>query len=1135
MKTTTHLLILIALMLLGHPFANAKVVYVNTAVGAGGDGTSWFTAFECLQNALAQTVAGDEVWVAAGTYYPDDGVAVTSGDRTATFTLKQDVKLYGGFMGGETYLGQRNPETNVTVLSGEIWTEKIYWSLHVVTLSGSASLDGVTVAKGNANGEAAPFNQGGGVLVSGGSFTVNRCVFTTNAASSGGAIYSSSTSVLASNCTFSDNSATSYGGAIYTYPSSVTATNCTFSRNSTITTLSTQGGGAIYSSSVTAEDCAFSNNSTNACGGAIRSSSVTAKRCTFSGNFSKASGGAIDSESGNTATVTSCTFSGNTASSSGGAIYSYSSSLLVTSCTFVDNSSYYSGGAINSGTTTTSFIAAIDCTFTSNTASYSASSGGAIHSSSSSSYYQVTASCLITTTNCTFTGNTAPSGGMVASTSSTYSFSSIVATDCTFSGSRSSPSCGAIYSTSSSGSSSVTATRCLFSDNTTSLSGGAIFSSSSGSPSSGSFSRVVMTSCMFFGNAASSSGGAVYSSSPTSSQITATNCNFSGNATATSGGAIYSSCSNSYSSDYSQVTATNCTLSGNTATSGGAIYSGGGGSDSLVTVTNSALSGNTASSSGGAIYSSSVLAANCTLIDNLARGTGRKGGGIYASGLVKLFNSILWHTLAEAQDNLIYITSTGSLRNADVAFPSPLNQAKSIIKGGIAAISAETGAVVSLGETAVTILSSDPLFSNAASPVGPDGIWQTLDDGLRLQSNSPALNFGLSMYLPVDTYDLDTDENLVELLPVDLVGHDRIQGAALDLGAYETGDSFQPVAILTQPASTTQSRGLAAKFTVTATGYDLRFQWYLGSSGDVSQPITGATTASYTTPELLATSHYWVSVSNLLGFVRSQTATSYAESELFFTTGGNKIWFTQSATTHDGVSAGQSGVINHSQSTYLQTTVENAGTLSFWWRVSSQSSGDYLRFYIDGLEQSGSISGTAGTWVRKTFAVATAGSHTFKWAYTKNASTSSGSDCGWVDQVEWLPAVVTTTYQTWVSSYNLTGDNALMTANPSGDGINNLLKYAMGLNPNSPTLAATDGTKLGLPLTAFAAGSMKFTFIKDTAKSDLTYTVETCTNLTTWNPVTVGIVETSLAGTLVRVVVTLPVNEQIFCRLKVTE
>jgi hypothetical protein len=110
-----------------------------------------------------------------------------------------------------------------------------------------------------------------------------------------------------------------------------------------------------------------------------------------------------------------------------------------------------------------------------------------------------------------------------------------------------------------------------------------------------------------------------------------------------------------------------------------------------------------------------------------------------------------------------------------------------------------------------------------------------------------------------------------------------------------------------------------------------------------------------------------------------------------------------------------------------------------------------------------------------------------------------------------------------------------MTANPSGDGINNLLKYAMGLNPNSPTLAATDGTKLGLPLTAFAAGSMKFTFIKDTAKSDLTYTVETCTNLTTWNPVTVGIVETSLAGTLVRVVVTLPVNEQIFCRLKVTE
>ena len=43
------------------------------------------------------------------------------------------------------------------VLSGEIWAEKIYWLLHVVTLAGNATLDGVNVTRGNANGETAPY------------------------------------------------------------------------------------------------------------------------------------------------------------------------------------------------------------------------------------------------------------------------------------------------------------------------------------------------------------------------------------------------------------------------------------------------------------------------------------------------------------------------------------------------------------------------------------------------------------------------------------------------------------------------------------------------------------------------------------------------------------------------------------------------------------------------------------------------------------------------------------------------------------------------------------------------------------------------------------------------------------------
>ena len=472
---------------------------------------------------------------------------------------------------------------------------------------------------------------------------------------------------------------------------------------------------------------------------------------------------------------------------------------------------------------------------------------------------------------------------------------------------------------------------------------------------------------------------------------------------------------------------------------------------------------------------------------------------------MKIFNNIFWHTLAEAQDNLIYIASTGSIRNADVEFPSPLNQAKNLIKGGIAAITSDTGAVVSLGTTSVTLPSADPLFLNAGNPVGADGIWKTADDGLRLQASSPAVDLGLSMYLPVDTYDLDTDNNKTEQLPVDLAGSARIQRAALDLGAYEEGENFLPIVIANQPQSATILTENIVTFTVTASGYSLSYQWFTGDSGDTSHPIAGATSNSFTTPELVTTEKYWARVKNGLVHADSQTATATVvpviitahpvntlaaagatstlsvtasgreltyqwyqgasgetglpipggtgailttpplttttsfwvrvtsihgsvdsqsavvsivadliaaavnkECNLSFTAGGNGPWLFQSATTYDGVSAAQSAAITHNQSSQMQTTVSGAGTLTFWWRVSSQASNDYLRFYIDGTEQTGRISGTTGTWAQKTFTVTSAGAHTFKWSYTKNASTSSGSDCGWVDDVVWTPKLITT-------------------------------------------------------------------------------------------------------------------------------
>ncbi len=144
----------------------------------------------------------------------------------------------------------------------------------------------------------------------------------------------------------------------------------------------------------------------------------------------------------------------------------------------------------------------------------------------------------------------------------------------------------------------------------------------------------------------------------------------------------------------------------------------------------------------------------------------------------------------------------------------------------------------------------------------------------------------------------------------------------------------------------------------------------------------GSTTLDFTLPELLAEDF------ETAGFM------AYP-----WVMGGSADWVIDSSNPYEGSCSARSGVVSHNQQSDLEVTVEVTASsdISFWYKVSSEATYDFLRFYIDGA-QIASWAGTVG-WTQFTYPVAS-GSRTFKWSYTKDGSVSTGDDAGWVDYIE---------------------------------------------------------------------------------------------------------------------------------------
>ena len=215
----------------------SNIIYVNAANTGTQNGTSWAKAFKCLQDALevarrCNTVT--QIWVAGGTYYPDEGGTVNN-----SFQPRGGLAIYGGFVGTETLLSQRTLSAPPSILSGEIQQDfnqfNNYTNLMVLdNINTPFVLDGFTIQDGYSN-IVVPLNKGRGVgllvLNCTSAVQIRNCTFRNNMGNYGAAIANVSSMPEYINCVITGNTTIIGNGVIWNDNASPRFVNCSIADN----------------------------------------------------------------------------------------------------------------------------------------------------------------------------------------------------------------------------------------------------------------------------------------------------------------------------------------------------------------------------------------------------------------------------------------------------------------------------------------------------------------------------------------------------------------------------------------------------------------------------------------------------------------------------------------------------------------------------------------------------------------------------------------------------------------------------------------------------------------------------------------------------------------------------------------
>ena len=204
--------------------------------------------------------------------------------------------------------------------------------------------------------------------------------------------------------------------------------------------------------------------------------------------------------------------------------------------------------------------------------------------------------------------------------------------------------------------------------------------------------------------------------------------------------------------------------------------------------------------------------------------------------------------------------------------------------------------------------------------------------------------------------------------------------------------------------------------------------------------------------------------SELTGLIPIAVANAFSMDGRAFTAGGYGLWdHTQMGSTNFA----QSGSLTKkNQASWVESTFNGPGTLTFSWAVSSQERVNNLSVYIDGVRQTGSISGDY--WGPRTFELAS-GTHKVRWLYRRNAeyygaedyNPGPGLDTGYLSALEWShtgePETSTTGVPvpySWLDSY-FTGLSAgsdyeaAALADQDNDGVPTWQEYVAGTVPTN--------------------------------------------------------------------------------------